>query len=62
MLRLHGAAGRARGGEVLKFMGDGLLAIFPPDRGPRAETCAAALAAASEALDLIEELLERRRG
>jgi len=39
----------ARGGEVLKFMGDGLLAIFPTaDDGP-ARVCAAALAAAREA-------------
>jgi adenylate cyclase len=40
-----------RGGEVLKFMGDGLLAIFPlPDGAPDAEpTCHAALAAARAA-------------
>ncbi|HEY8566505.1 MAG TPA: adenylate/guanylate cyclase domain-containing protein [Beijerinckiaceae bacterium] len=39
------------GGEVLKFLGDGLLAAFPitPERG-REEACAAALAAAREAL------------
>lgn len=40
-----------RGGEILKFMGDGLLAIFPI-AGDRAETsgvCEAALAAAIEA-------------
>src|SRR5262249_3510398 len=38
------------GGEVLKFMGDGLLAIFPigNDRDP-AEVCARALASAYEA-------------
>ena len=38
------------GGEVLKFMGDGLLAIFPigNDRNP-AEVCARALASAYEA-------------
>jgi adenylate cyclase len=38
------------GGEVLKFMGDGLLAIFPigSDRDP-AEVCARALASAYEA-------------
>src|SRR5271154_6213925 len=37
---------RAHGGEVLKFMGDGLLAIFPlaPEADP-VETCRAALAA-----------------
>jgi adenylate cyclase len=40
-----------RGGEVLKFMGDGLLAIFGiEERGPTpAELCDAALAAAAEA-------------
>jgi adenylate cyclase len=51
------------GGEILKFMGDGLLAIFPVDgrtRERRAETCAAALSAASEALDLMVLLAEER--
>jgi adenylate cyclase len=40
-----------RGGEVLKFMGDGLLAIFPIGAadGDRALACAAALAAARDA-------------
>lgn len=33
-----------RGGEVLKFLGDGLLAIFRTDGRRRAETCAAAAA------------------
>ncbi len=46
------------GGEVLKFIGDGLLAIFPvaagDDRGVRA--CAAALAAAQEARTAIAAL------
>jgi len=39
------------GGEVLKFMGDGLLAIFPiaPDGKNAREVCSAALAAAREA-------------
>jgi adenylate cyclase len=53
------------GGEVLKFMGDGLLAIFRLEAGGRpqrrAGTCAAALSAASEALDLMELLAGRRR-
>ncbi len=49
------------GGEILKFMGDGLLAIFRTDDRRRADTCAAALAAASEALDLMHLLAERRR-
>jgi adenylate cyclase len=50
-----------RGGEVLKFLGDGLLAVFRTDDRRRAATCAAALAAASDALDLIDVLAARRR-
>jgi adenylate cyclase len=42
-------------------MGDGLLAIFRIDDRRRAETCAAALAAASEALDLLDLLADERR-
>ena len=49
------------GGEVLKFLGDGLLAIFRIDERRRAEICASALAAASEALDLMDMLAETRR-
>jgi adenylate cyclase len=49
------------GGEILKFLGDGLLGIFRTDDRHRAETCAAALAAASEALDLMDLLAETRR-
>ncbi len=50
-----------RGGEVLKFLGDGLLAIFRTDARRRAATCAAALSAASDALDLMDLLASRRR-
>lgn len=50
-----------RGGEVLKFLGDGLLAIFRTDGRRRAATCAAALSAASDALDLMDLLVARRR-
>ncbi len=41
----------SHGGEVLKFIGDGLLAIFPVGResGATTEVCAAALAAAIDA-------------
>lgn len=52
----------ARGGEVLKFLGDGLLAIFRIEDRPRAETCAMALEAAKEALALMAGLAETRRG
>jgi adenylate cyclase len=49
------------GGEILKFLGDGLLGIFRTEARRRAETCAAALAAASEALDLMDILVATRR-
>jgi adenylate cyclase len=49
------------GGEVLKFLGDGLLAIFRTDQRHRAKICASALAAASEALDLMDILAATRR-
>jgi adenylate cyclase len=49
-----------QGGEILKFMGDGLLAIFRTDERKRADTCASALAAASEALDLMVLLAAKR--
>lgn len=48
------------GGEVLKFLGDGLLAIFRLNERRRPEICASALAAASEALDLMEMLAAER--
>lgn len=45
-----------RGGEVLKFVGDAVIAIFPLDvRGPR-EACGAALEAAEAALDALARL------
>jgi adenylate cyclase len=45
-----------RGGEVLKFMGDGLLAIFPvaPGSEDARDVCGAALAAAREARAAVE--------
>ena len=52
-----------RGGEVLKFLGDGLLAVFPADGpgGPEADACARALAAAEEALARTAALNAARR-
>lgn len=50
----------ARGGQVLKFLGDGLLATFPLD-GPDTEAvCGTALAAAREALDLVAAMNAER--
>jgi adenylate cyclase len=51
----------ARGGEILKFLGDGALAIFRTEEGPRAAACTKALDAACEALCLIEALERSRR-
>jgi adenylate cyclase len=53
---------RAQGGEILKFLGDGFLAIFPvddPDRAP-CPVCESALAAARQALSGNEALNRRR--
>jgi adenylate cyclase len=50
----------ARGGEILKFLGDGLLAIFRIEDKPRAETCSLVLDAASEALSLMDALAANR--
>ncbi|MFO1160496.1 MAG: adenylate/guanylate cyclase domain-containing protein [Reyranellaceae bacterium] len=50
-----------RGGEVMKFLGDGLLAAFAVIAHDRDAACAAALDAAVEALALIERLNVRRR-
>ncbi|MDB5486766.1 MAG: adenylate/guanylate cyclase protein [Reyranella sp.] len=51
----------ARAGEVLKFMGDGMLAAFGVIAGNRAEVCAAALAAAEEVLARVDALNVERR-
>ncbi|WP_370693931.1 adenylate/guanylate cyclase domain-containing protein [Methylobacterium sp. NEAU K] len=51
------------GGEILKFLGDGFLAIFPvPDAGILpCPVCASALDAAADALAANEALNARRR-
>ena len=47
---------RPRGGQVLKFLGDGMLAIFPFMDATREDTCAQAIDAAAEAMDELERL------
>ncbi|HEV3498917.1 MAG TPA: adenylate/guanylate cyclase domain-containing protein [Bradyrhizobium sp.] len=50
-----------RGGEILKFMGDGLLAIFPlSDGGKPREVCSRALDSAREARARLDDLNARR--
>jgi adenylate cyclase len=50
------------GGEVLKFLGDGFLAIFPiKDDLDRDRACGTALKAAQESLAAFKELNDRRR-
>jgi adenylate cyclase len=51
---------RERGGQVLKFIGDAMLAIFPFEDADRAETCRRALDAALEAMRNIETLCAAR--
>jgi len=46
---------REQGGEVLKFMGDGLLAIFPVERADNRAVCARALQAARQVEAAIRE-------
>ena len=52
----------AHGGDVLKFIGDGVLAIFPVDRSDgHPDRCRDALAAAAAAIAAIEALNAGRR-
>jgi adenylate cyclase len=53
---------RLRGGQVLKFLGDGMLATFPYVDATRDETCARALDAAAEAMERLDRLNAARRG
>jgi len=50
------AALRPRGGQVLKFLGDGILVSFPFDDSNRAETCRQALEAADEAMAALDRV------
>ena len=47
---------RARGGEILKVLGDGMLASFPFAEAARAQTCRRALDAAAEAMRALDRL------
>jgi adenylate cyclase len=49
-----GAAVEAHGGEILKFIGDAVLAIFPCSDGGPAAACRRALGAARTCLDAME--------
>ncbi len=51
-----------QGGQVLKFMGDGLMAIFRLDEGNDEQICNAALDAAEQALAGVAELSAARAG
>jgi adenylate cyclase len=51
----------ARRGEILRFIGDAALAIFPIGNDPAAIACANALAAAREAMARMDELNRRRK-
>jgi adenylate cyclase len=46
---------QARGGEILRFIGDAALAIFPIGNEPAAVACSRALDAAKEALSRMQE-------
>jgi adenylate cyclase len=52
---------RWRGGQVLKFLGDGMLAIFPFVDAARHETCRQALDAAAEAMAGLDRINAARR-
>jgi adenylate cyclase len=51
---------RSRGGQVLKFMGDGMLAIFPFAEAAQSETCRLAIEAAAEAMHALDRLNHMR--
>jgi len=51
---------RSRGGQVLKFMGDGMLAIFPLPAETQAKTCRDAIEAASEVMHTLDRINRAR--
>jgi adenylate cyclase len=51
---------RSRGGQVLKFMGDGMLAIFPLLAETQAETCRNTIDAAREAMRALDRVNRAR--
>jgi adenylate cyclase len=51
---------QATGGEILKFMGDALLAIFKFETRNREETCRAVLGAALQAIEAMDALNVKR--
>ena len=60
MFEALAAALRPRGGQVLKFIGDAMLATFSFEESDRAETCRRALDAAIEAIATIERMNKAR--
>ena len=59
---LVAAAVTPRGGEILRFMGDAMLIVFPADRqGDLGSACRAALEGALDAFARVEEVNRRRR-
>jgi adenylate cyclase len=52
---------RRRGGQVLKFLGDGMLATFPIGDAGTEASCGAALDAAIEAMEAVDRLNRARR-
>jgi adenylate cyclase len=51
---------RPSGGQVLKFIGDGMLAIFPFDNATRVRTCRCAVDAAAQAMCAVDRLNAER--
>jgi adenylate cyclase len=52
---------RPHGAQILKFLGDGLLAIFRFDEATRAAVCRCAIEAAAEAMGALDRLNAARR-